>query len=82
MKEARVGIPTTVGEITILPLEEASIHHDNSAGGLFIYVYKAPIGIVISSPQGKQAVNIHGQRVSLEHYVQSIKGLQEVLDAL
>jgi len=82
MKEARVGIPTTVGEITIIPLEEVGIHHDSSAGGLFIYVSKEPIGIVISSPQGKRAINIHGQQVPLEHYVQSIKGLQRVLDTL
>jgi hypothetical protein len=82
MKEARVGIPTTVGKITIIPLEAVGIHHDSSAGRLFICVSKEPIGIVISSPQGKWAINIHGQQVSLEHYIQSIKGLQKVLDAL
>ena len=82
MKEARVGTPIILGQITIIPLEEVSLHHDFSGGGLFVYASKEPIGIVVGSPEGKYAIDIHGQHVALEPYVQKIHKLQQLLDSL
>jgi len=82
MKETSVGTPVTIGEITIIPLEEVSVHYDRNKGGLLFYVSKRPIGVVIGSPQGKWAIDIYGDQVPLETYIQKIHGLQQVLDSL
>ena len=82
MKEVRVGRPIIVGEMTIVPLERVSVYHDSKRGRFWAYTSKESIGIVISSPQGKWAVDICGVQVPLETYIQEIRGLQQVLDGL
>ena len=82
MKEIRVGRPVIIGEVTIVPLERVSVYHGSRKGGLSLYISKEPIGVVISSAQGKQAFNMSGERVPLETYTQEIDELQQVLDSL
>jgi len=82
MKELRAGSPFTIGEISIVPLEKVHIHHNSNEGRFSIYVSKEPIGIVISSPQGKWALDIYGDQISVETYIQEIDGLQQLLDNL
>ena len=82
MKEVHVGRPIIVGETTIIPLERVRVSHSTEKGGLSAYISKEPIGIVISTPQGKWAVDICGGQVTLEAYIQEIPGLQQVLDSL
>ena len=84
MKEMRIGKPITVGDTTIIPLERESIrvHHAGKKDGLSVQFSKEPIGIVVGTPQGKWAIDIHGEQVPLESYIREFHGLQEVLDSL
>lgn len=82
MKEVRAGRPIIVGEVTIIPLERVSVYHSGEKGRLLVRISKEPVGIVVSSPQGKWAVDIYGGQVPPETYIQEIHGLQQVWDSL
>ena len=82
MKEIRVGRPVIVGEVTIVPLERVSVYHDSGEDRLSVYISKEPVGIMISSPQGKWAVDMCGRQMPRETYIQEIRGLQQVWDSL
>lgn len=80
MKEWRADTPVTVGEITVIPLEEVSIYHVQNKKGLSIYASKEPIGVAVGSPRGKWAIDIHGEQAPLDSYIRGIPGLKEMLD--
>ena len=82
MKETRVGKPVAVGDITIVPLERVSVHHAGGKGRVSVFVSREPIGVVVTSPRGQQAISVSGEEVPLATYIQDIEGLQEVLDGL
>ncbi len=82
MKKMQAGNPITVGDVKLIPLERVFVHGDNSKKGLFLYVTKEPIGVVIVSPQGRSATDINGNSVPLETYLQQVSGLQEILNNL
>jgi len=82
MKQVCVGRPVTVGEATIVPLEEVTVYYHSNRAGFLAYVCKEPLGIIISSSQGKWAVDICGEPMPLKTYIQTVDGLQQVLDAL
>ena len=82
MKELHVGRPITIGEATIIPLERVDVSRSSEKGRLLAYISKDPVGIVISTPQGKRAIDMYGGQVALETYIQEFPGLQQVLDSL
>ena len=82
MKQVRVGRPVTVGEAIIVPLEEVTVYCRSKKAGLLAYVCKEPVGIIIGTPQGRWAVDVCGEPMPLEPYIQTVDGLQQVLDAL
>jgi len=82
MKERRTSTPVIIGEITIIPLEEVVSYGINVKGRLSIYYSKEPIGIAISSPQGKWAIDVYGGQISLDTCIEEVPGLQQVLDNL
>jgi hypothetical protein len=83
MKEDRIGSPITVGEITVIPLEKVSLYHVNTKEGFTMYFSKEPIGIAISSPQRKWAIDIiDGEEVPIESYYEQFNNLQQILDNL
>ena len=82
MKERHTDTTVTVGEMTIIPLKEISMYYVNNTEILSVYASSEPIGIVIDSPQGKWAIDVHGEQVPLDTYIQEIHGLQQILDNL
>lgn len=82
MKEEQAGTPIIIGELRIIPLEEVSIHQVSKGRGLWFHARKEPIGVVVSSPQGRWAYDRHGRQIALETYTQQIAGLQELLDSM
>lgn len=82
MKENRVGQPTTIGEITIIPLEEICLYCDKSEDRIWVYAFKQPIGVVIISPQFKHVLDIQGEELDLNTCIQDFEGLQRVIDNL
>ena len=55
MKETHIGTPITVDGFTIIPVEEVSFFHESHEKGLWAYISKEPIGIVVCSAQGRWA---------------------------
>ncbi len=82
MKETHAGSPIRVGDVTIVPLERVAVHHGVRKGRLWAYVSKMPVAIVVVSRQGRWALDIRGERVPLETYVEQIDGLRSVLDSV
>jgi hypothetical protein len=82
MKKNRVGQPSTIGEITIIPLEEIYLYCDKREDGIWAYAFKQPVGVVIISPQFKHVLDIQGEELDLNTCIQDFKGLQRVIDNL
>ena len=82
MKQIQAGTPITVGDLKLIPLERLLMHCDNSKKVFFIYMTKEPIGVVIISHHGRSAIDINGEPVPLETYLQQINNLQEVINSL
>ena len=82
MEKSRVGKPITVAELTLIPLEKVRMFHFRRLRGFTFYASKEPIGIVISSPEGKTAISIDGAQASVDSYCRQFDGLQEILDTL
>ena len=82
MKRNRVGQPTIIGEIIIIPLEEVYLYCDKREDGIWAYALKQPVGVVVISPQFKRAIDIQGEKLDLNTCIQEFGGLQQVIDNL
>ena len=82
MKKNRVGQPSTIGEIIIIPLEEVYLYCDKREDGIWAYASKQPTGVVVISPQFKLAIDIQGGELDLNTCIQDFEGLQQVIDNL
>ena len=80
MKKNRVGQPSTIGEIIIIPLEEVYLYCDKREDGIWAYASKQPVGVVVISPQFKLAIDIQGGELDLNTCIQEFGGLQQVID--
>ena len=82
MKQVCVGRPVTVGDVTVVPLEEVTVYYHSKKARVLAYACKEPLGIIIGSSQGKWAVDACGEPMVLEPYIETVDGLQQVLDGL
>ncbi len=82
MKENRVGQPSTIGEIIIIPLEEVYLYCDKRGDGIWAYASKQPVGVVVISPQFKLAIDTRGEKLDLNTCIHDFVGLQQVMDNL
>jgi hypothetical protein len=80
MKENRVGQPSTIGAIIIIPLEEVYLYCDKREDGIWAYALKHPVGVVAISPQFKLAIDIQGGKLDLNTCIQEFGRLQQVID--
>ena len=69
MKKARVGQPVTIGEITVIPLETVTIFQTDNDSGQSFYISKQPIGVALRTSQNRWAIDIEGNEVPLEIYI-------------
>ena len=81
MKIVQARNPITVGNIKLIPLEQVIMLGDNSRKSFFIYATKEPIGVVIASPESQSAIDINGNSIPLETYLQQVNGLREILNS-
>lgn len=82
MKDTLAGTPIHLDGMSIIPLELITYYHGRKGRGFLVYASKEPIGIVISSPKGKWAMDIEGNPVSLQAYIETVDGLGQILDEL
>ncbi|MCP4608281.1 MAG: hypothetical protein GY845_06170 [Planctomycetes bacterium] len=82
MREARVGQPITIGEITVVPLEIVMVFKVDNDSGHSLYFSLTPIGVALRTSQKRWAIDIDGNDVPLENYLQEFDTLGQVLDNL
>ena len=82
MRSMRCARPIVAAETILVPLENVTLHKCGSDAGFLVWGSKEPAVVVISSPQGRWAVDVHGTQVSLEACIEEVEGLQAVLDSL
>ena len=80
MRKNRVGQPSTIGEITIIPLEEIYLYCNKREDGIWAYALKQPVGVVVISPRFKHVFDIQGEELDLNTCIQEFGGLQQVID--
>ena len=59
-----------IGEITLLPIVRTVAACHRGGAGIVGWGTKELIGIVTSSPEGKRAIDIHGEEVPLSRYAE------------
>ena len=79
MSGTRAGQPVTVGSVRLIPLEKLRIRCGSRDGALFTYASKEPVGLVICSGHDSRAVNIEGEPVPLETWLQEVPELQRLV---
>ena len=80
MRESRAGNPIVIGEFTVVPLEETHTHHASGGRGLAVFVTRKPVGVVVSSPEGRWALDMDGAQVPVESFTREFEGLWEFLE--
>jgi hypothetical protein len=58
MSDSRPGIPVTVGDLEIEPIERTVVHLEYVCGGIVGVAMKEPVAVIIRSPSGTWRVNL------------------------
>jgi len=82
IEEVSAGQPITVGGITLLPIVRTSISYRNVNSGIVCFGSKNPVGVVIISPKWKSAINVAGEEVPIDQYMEQVAGLKELLQGM
>lgn len=70
----------TVGEVTVLPIVRTHVVVIERAGtGAVCSASKCPLGIVIVTPQGRRALDLAGEEVPVEHFLELAPALRDFL---
>ena len=78
-KEIVVEGVVTIGEVTLLPIVRTCVNVHRVGKGAMCSVSKHPLGVVIVSPQGRRALNLAGEEVPVEHYLELAPALRDLL---
>ena len=79
IEEVSAGKPITVGETMLLPIVRTSISCRNVNSGIVCSGSKIPIGIIVISPGWRRALNIAGEEVPLDQYLEQVPEVKELL---
>lgn len=82
MRQARVGQPVAIGEITVIPLENTMMFRVDNDSGHSLFFSRQVVGVALRTSQKRWAIDIDGNEVPLENYLQEFDDLQQVLDSL
>ncbi len=77
------GKPAQIGGVTIIPLEQDERRcYRTDKLTVTCFASKKATGIVIASKHGNRAVDINGGDISMEHCLEYVDGLKDVLENL
>ena len=79
VEEMSAGQCITVGELTLLPIIRTYVSCRSVNSGIVCSGSKDIVGIVVVSPKGKHAINVAGEEVPLEQYMEQIPEVKELL---
>ena len=78
-KETSVEGIVTIGEVTVLTIVQTYVDVERAGRGVRCFASKHPLGVVIVSPQGRRALDLAGEEVPVEHYVELVPALRDLL---
>ena len=78
-EEISTGQLITVGELTLLPIIRTYMSCQKVNKGIACFGSKAPIGIIVISPSWRRALNITGEEVPLDQYIEQVPEVKELL---
>lgn len=78
-KEIAVEGIVTIGEVTLLPIVQTCVYVRRAGRGVMCSASKHPLGVVIVSPEGRRALNLAGEEVPVEHYLEMAPALRDLL---
>ncbi len=79
IEEVSAGKAITVGETMLLPIVRTSISCRNVNSGIVCSGSKNLVGIVIISPKWKHAINVAGEEVPIDQYLEQVPEVKELL---
>ena len=82
IEEVKAGHPTTVGEITLVPIERTFVSCVGMESGTVVQGSKGLAGIVIVSGKSRYAIDLTGEEVPMDHYLKQVPELARLLDRL
>ena len=75
------GAPVTIAGVTLLPIVKTRLDYWQGKGGFSSIGIKQPVGIVVISPQSKQAFRISGEEVALDQLLEEVPEIKALLEA-
>ena len=82
LEEVKAGQPIRVGEITLVPIERTVVSCVGMAGGAVLRGSKGIAGIVVVSGKNMYAIDLTGQEVPMDRYLEKVPELAPLLDRL
>ena len=77
----RPGTPVHFSDVTVLPVEQVSLHMEMGIAGAWFSAAKQPYALIVRDAGGIRAVDID-TAVSLDQLRESIPGLGALLDTM
>ena len=69
----------TVGDFTLLPIIRTLVRCYESTDGVSCLAQKDVVGVVVVCPTGRNALDLQGQGVPVEKYLEMVPGLEDLL---
>jgi len=82
IEKVSAGQYITTGEITLLPIILTSMSCRSVNSGIVCSGSKNLVGIVVVSPKWKRAINVAGEEVPVEHYMEQVPEVKELLQSM
>ncbi len=82
IEEVKAGQPIRVGEMTLVPIERTFVSCVGMEGGAVVQGSKSLAGIVVVSGKSKYAIDLTGEEVPLDRYLDQVPELARLLDGL
>ena len=81
-EKVSAGQRITVGEITLLPIMRTFLYCRNVDGRIVYSGSKNLIGIVVVSPKGKRAINLDGEEIPVDQYLEQVPEITELIQSI
>jgi hypothetical protein len=82
IEEVSVGEPISVPGAVLLPIVRTSMSCRNINSGIVGSGSKNLVGIVIISSKWKHAINLAGEEIPLDQYIEQVPELKELLQGI
>ena len=82
IEEVKAGQPIRVGEMTLVPIERTFVSGVCIEGGAVVQGSKGLAGMVVVSGKSRYAIDLTGEEVPLDRYLEQVPELARFLDGL